>query len=92
MGAMGSERALRQSWDVEWPRIREDIDAGRLAMVGLVRHSGLNPFDLTQSHQVLAYAYKADGDTVRLRIYDPNWPVARDDLALTLQLGGISDK
>ena len=23
-------------------------------MVGLVRHSGLNPFDLTQSHQVLA--------------------------------------
>ena len=82
MGAMGSERALRRTWEVEWPRIRADIDAGRLAMVGLVRHSGLNPFQLTQSHQVLAYAYEVEGDAVTLRIYDPNWP-GRDDVALT---------
>ena len=87
MGAMGPERALRRTWDVEWPRIRADIDAGRLAMVGLVRHSGLNPFHLTQSHQVLAYAYEIEGDAVTLRIYDPNWP-GRDDVTLTLRLGG----
>ena len=58
-------------------------------MVGLVRHSGLNPFHLTQSHQVLAYAYEIEGDAVTLRIYDPNWP-GRDDVALTIRSGGVS--
>ena len=79
MGAMGPERAARRSREIEWPRIRADIDAGRLAMVGLVRHTGLNPFHLTQSHQVLAFGYEVAGDAVTLRIYDPNWP-GRDDV------------
>jgi hypothetical protein len=83
MGAIGPDRALRRTWEREWPRIRADIDAGRLAMVGLVRHSGLNPFRLMQSHQVLAYAYGIEDDTVRVRIYDPNWP-GRDDVTLSL--------
>lgn len=83
MGAIGRERALRRTWKVECPRIRADIDAGRLAMVGLVRHSGLNPFHLTQSHQVLAYAYEIEGDAVTLHIYDPNWP-GLDDVMLNV--------
>ena len=57
-------------------------------MVGLVRHSGLNPFHLTQSHQVLAYAYEVEGDAVTLRIYDPNRPF-RDDVALVANTAGI---
>jgi hypothetical protein len=57
-------------------------------MVGLVRHTGLNPFRLTQSHQVLAFAYEVDGDAVTLRIYDPNWP-GRDDVSVTLDAAGI---
>ena len=56
-------------------------------MVGLVRHVGLNPFSMTQSHQVLAFAYEVDGDAVTLRIYDPNWPL-RDDVAITFGPGG----
>jgi hypothetical protein len=56
--------------------------------VGLVRHSGLNPFHLTQSHQVLAHAYEVEGDAVTLRIYDPNWP-GRDDVRVSLQPHGI---
>ena len=86
-GALGTERAGRRSREIEWPRIRADIDAGRPSMVGLVRHTGLNPFSMTQSHQVLAYAYEVDGDAVTLRIYDPNWP-SRDDVAITLGMGG----
>ena len=82
MGAMGAKRAARRTHEVEWPRIRADIDAGRLAMVGLVRHAGRNPFHLTQSHQVLAYAYETDGTAVTLRIYDPNLP-DRDDVVVT---------
>ncbi len=88
MGAISPERALRRTWDIEWPRIKADIDAGRLSMVGLVRHSGLNPFHMTQSHQVLAYAYEVGGDAVTLHIYDPNWP-ARDDVALTLRADAL---
>jgi hypothetical protein len=80
MGAISPARAARRSLEVEWPRIRADIDAGRLAMVGLVRHTGLNPFSLTQSHQVLAYAYDVDGDAITLRIYDPNFPERDDQL------------
>jgi hypothetical protein len=73
-----------RSREVEWHRIRADIDAGRLAMVGLVRHTGISPFHLTQSHQVLAYAYQVAGDAVTLRIYDPNWP-GRDDVSVHIQ-------
>ena len=89
-GAIGPERAARRSLEVEWPRIRADIDAGRLAMVGLVRHTGLNPFSMTQSHQVLAFAYDLADDAVTLRIYDPNWP-GRDEMAITMEASGIAE-
>ena len=89
-GAIGPERAARRSLEVEWPRIRADIDAGRLAMVGLVRHTGLNPFSMTQSHQVLAFAYDLADDGVTLRIYDPNWP-GRDEMAITMEASGIAE-
>ncbi len=74
--------AAHRSMATEWPRIRADIDAGRLAMVGLVRQTSLNPLLLTQGHQVLAHAYVIDGDVVTLHVYDPNWP-ARDDVRIT---------
>jgi hypothetical protein len=82
MGVLGPERARRRTWEVEWPAMRADIDAGRLSMVGLIRHEGRSPWRLTQSHQVLAYAYDIDGDTTTIRIYDPNLP-GRDDVAVT---------
>ena len=75
--------ALQRTRTVEIPKIRADIDKGDLAMVGLVRHTGWNPLGLTRNHQVLAYAYEADGDTATLRICDPNWP-GRDDVTITV--------
>lgn len=74
----------RRSRETEWPRIRARVDAGRLAMVGLVRHHGVNPLGLTRSHQVLAYAYGVEGERVGLRVYDPNWP-DRDDVAIVIE-------
>jgi hypothetical protein len=76
-----SEESVR-----EWRRIRERIDQGRLAFVGIVRTTGPNPFDLVHQHQVLAYGYEVEGDRLRLRIYDPNHP-GRDDVELRLRLG-----
>lgn len=83
MGATGADRIGRRTRDREWQRIRARIDAGRLAMVGLVRNHGRNPFNLTKNHQVLCYGYVVAPEGIRLRLYDPNWP-NRDDVTVTI--------
>ena len=88
--ATSPDRLRRRTLEVEWPRIRAEIDAGRLPMVGLIRHLGWNPFHLTKDHQVLAFAYETAGPTgpTTIRLYDPNWP-NRDDVSITLLHGGF---
>lgn len=66
----------------EWPRIRNDIEAGRLSPVGLVQTDALA---LGDNHQVLAYAYEQDGQRVRLWINDPNEP-GGDDVRLEFDI------
>jgi hypothetical protein len=39
----------------EWPRIRDDIDAGRPSPIGLIQTDSL---DIGRNHKVLAYAYQ----------------------------------
>lgn len=88
--SMSPAALARRTREVEWPKIRAAIDAGRLPMVGLIRHHGWSPFDLSKDHQVLAYAYETDagsGETT-IRLYDPNWP-DRDDVAVTLSIDGF---
>jgi hypothetical protein len=91
LAALSPPQRLRQkTLEVEWLRIKGDIDAGRLPMLGLVRHRGWNPFDLNKDHQVLAFGYDTagpDGPTT-IRLYDPNWP-DRDDVSITLLSGGF---
>jgi hypothetical protein len=58
----------------EWPKIRAELDAGRLAVIGLIRHASANPFELTQNHQTLAFGYDQSPGRIVIRIYDPNWP------------------
>ncbi|MFL5777322.1 MAG: hypothetical protein ACJ761_00130, partial [Chloroflexota bacterium] len=81
-------RARRDSLVKEVPRVREEIDQGRVALVGLVRKASWNPFALTDNHQVLAYAYEVDeAGAITLRIYDPNHP---DDDGVTIGLGRVA--
>jgi hypothetical protein len=82
--AVGGDRA-RSTFEREWPKLRREIDEGRLAMLGLIRTAAVNPFKLTSNHQVIAYGYAEDGRGVTLRLYDPNWP-ERDDVTATLHL------
>ena len=84
------ERLRQRTLEVEWPKVRAVIDAGRLPMLGLVRHRGWNPFDLSKDHQVLVYGYEtaAPAGPTTLRVYDPNWP-NRDDVSITLLSGGF---
>jgi hypothetical protein len=74
----------------EWRAIRAEIDAGRPAMLGLVRSAGVNPFSLTHNHQVLGFAYEADAGVATIRIYDPNYP-GRDDVAVRLRISGVAN-
>ena len=89
--AMRPERMAQRTLSREWPRIREDLRGGRLSMVGLVRHHGWSPFDLTKDHQVLAYGYGSAGPDGphELRLYDPNWP-DRDDITVTIGRDGFA--
>jgi len=89
LGAIGVDRHSLPYVMVhdEWPVIRGLLDAGKLAMIGLVRAVSLDPQMLGHNHQVIAYGYDLDGTTVTLRICDPNWP--RDDtVTITFDTGG----
>lgn len=80
----------RRTVEKEWPRIRAEIDGGKLVMIGLIRHHGSNPMELGRDHQVLAFGYETDGPNgpTTIRVYDPNWP-DRDDISLQLSSAGF---
>ena len=85
LGKVGVDRHSR-TWVMiheEWPRIRADLDSGRLSMLGLVRVVGRDPTQLGRNHQVVAYGYDLDGSALTIRIYDPNWP---NDANVTISL------
>jgi hypothetical protein len=74
---------LRRTFRDEWPRVRAELDRGRLPALGFIRHRSANPFRVGENHQVLAYGYARRGPgEVTLRIYDPNHG-PRDDLTMT---------
>ena len=69
----------------EWPRLQVELDAGRPAMMGLVRTVSDDPRLLGHNHQVMAYGYDLNGPSLTLRIYDPNWP-GDDGVVLSLDI------
>ncbi len=83
-GSFGGDLA-RSTLDREWPKAKLELDAGRLALIGLIRIASWNPMQLTRNHQVMAYGYAEDGRGVTLKLYDPNWP-DRDDVTITIHM------
>jgi hypothetical protein len=64
----------------EWPQIKDVIDAGHPAPVGLVTVHSHNPNDLGHCHQVLAHGYDLnDAGLLTLHLYDPNTDAADAD-------------
>jgi hypothetical protein len=78
---------LRHTIRREWPRVRRELDAGRLTPLGLIRTRSRNPLRLGENHQVLAYGYglHEPSGSLLLAVYDPNH-AGRDDLTLALDL------
>jgi len=87
-GFMPHGRAWQMVRD-EWPRVREDIDAGHPSPLGLVKVKSTDPRQLKEDHQVLAYGYDLEDGLLTLRLYDPNQP-GRDDVMLSLSVADPS--
>lgn len=88
LGRLGVDRHSRTyvMAHEELPKIRIDLDGGRLSMLGLVRIVDRDPFKLGRNHQVVAYGYDLVGTRLTLWIYDPNWP-DDENVSLTLDIG-----
>jgi hypothetical protein len=67
----------------QWPKIKADIDSGRLAPMGLNMIKSPDLHQMGYNHQVLAYGYCLDGTNLEIRIYDPNF---KHDDTITLSL------
>jgi hypothetical protein len=81
------DHLLHHTVRLQWPRVRRELDAGRLAPLGLIRIRSRDPLRLGLNHQVLAYGYglhEASG-ALDVAIYDPSH-AGRDDLVLSLNL------
>jgi hypothetical protein len=83
--ALGLAPRSRVALRDEWPRIRAEIDAGRLPMLGVLRHASPDPRRLGRQHQVMGWGYRVAAGSLAIRIYDPNWP-DRDDVELRVEL------
>ena len=64
----------------EWKTIREQIDAGRPVVLGLVGDAP-DPFS---QHQVLAYGYAGTDDRGTITAYDPNSPGVERTISFTV--------
>ena len=68
----------------EWAAIRQQIDAGRPVVLGLVGDAP-DPFG---QHQVLAFGYAGTNERGTLTVYDPNSPGAEREIAFNIVPGG----
>ena len=75
----------------ELAKITADLDGGRLCCLGLVCAHSVDPMQLGENHQVLAWRHERSGTTVTLWIYDPNQP-GDDDARLTFDTAHPSQR
>ena len=70
----------------EWPKVRQLLDGGHVAPLGLIKTNSIKPQNLSLNHQVLAYGYTLDEDAqiLTIRVCDPNFP---RDASITLRMG-----
>ncbi len=81
---LGDRRRMRESVREAWPKVRADIDAGRLSALGLVRETAWNILATGMGHQVLAYRYDVAPKRIVIGIYDPNHP-GNDTVEIVLE-------
>jgi hypothetical protein len=70
----------------EWPKIKADLDQGRLSPLALIRTIDINAFNMGKNHQVLAYGYSLNGNDLVINVYDPNY-AGNDHITISLNIG-----
>ena len=70
----------------EWPKIKADLDQGRLSPMALIRLKSNSILDMGKNHQVLAYGYTLNGNDLVINVYDPNYP-GNDNVTISLNIG-----
>src|SRR5258708_4851956 len=83
--AMSDDSRATVMITTEWPKVKADIDSGRLSPLALIETKSLNPDDLKNNHQVLVYGYDLKGTNLVMHLYDPNFP-GIDNVTLSLDL------
>jgi hypothetical protein len=73
----------------EWPKVKADLDTGRLSPIGLITVKSYDLRLVGKNHQVAVYGYDLDGTDLVLHVYDPNYP-DDDGVALALSLADPS--
>jgi hypothetical protein len=69
----------------QWPKIKAELDGGRLSVMALIEQISPDPMTMGLNHQVLAYGYRLDGSDLSIRVYDPN-QVGIDTVIVALSL------
>jgi hypothetical protein len=75
----------------QWPAIRRDIDEGRPSPLFIQTIKSILPFDLGHNHQIMAYAYEAQGHDIIVWLYDPNQPMV-DDVTMRFDDSDVSQR
>jgi hypothetical protein len=81
-GFFGLAGLSRRTIATTMPTVRSTIDSGHPCPLGLVCVHSLNPKDLGENHQVLAWGYEDQGSTTTVQVYDCNHP-DDDDVTIT---------
>jgi hypothetical protein len=77
--------AAARSVTIEYPKIKADIDSGRLSCLGLCTLYSPWVWDIGLNHQVLAYGYEETDTEATISVYDPNTPRG-DQTFITMNL------
>jgi hypothetical protein len=81
-------RSLAQETVTECSGIMQEIDVGRLCLVGLVAARRWIPWDVFKNHVVLVWGYERAGDWLTLYTYDSNFP-GLDEITIRLNLSSV---
>jgi hypothetical protein len=76
----------------EWPHIKKDLNNGQLCPLGLIKIESVNPFNLGENHQVLAYGYDFDENSgdLKIYVYDPNCE-NNDDVTIAVNIADMNN-
>lgn len=73
-----SDEAVQRRTRNEFAKLKQKLDDGNPAPIGLVYVKAQDTLQIWQNHQVLACNYEEQGGHIKIQLYDPNYPRTND--------------